>query len=93
MGARVAMLELAPGPPHLLLADHLEGDRPILIYRVANLENAMAELARRGWERGVTLEIPPGPVCSFTAPGGHRLALFEAARPEVLRHFEGRRDF
>ena len=93
MGARVAMLELAAGPPHLLLADHVEGDRPILIYRVANLQKAMKELAGRGWQRGLTIEIPPGPVCSFTTPGGHRLALFEAARPEVLQHFEGRKDF
>lgn len=28
MGARVAMVELANGSPHLLLADHLDGDRP-----------------------------------------------------------------
>jgi hypothetical protein len=34
MGARVAMVELTDGPPHILLTDHLEGDRAILIYRV-----------------------------------------------------------
>src|SRR5207253_2031281 len=41
MGTRVAMLELAPGPPRLLLTDHLAGDWPILVYRVGNLESAM----------------------------------------------------
>ena len=34
MGTRVAMIELTSGPPHILLADHLEGDRPIHVYRV-----------------------------------------------------------
>src|SRR4030088_1280822 len=41
MGTRVAMLELADGPPGLLLTDHLEGERPILIYRVASLEESL----------------------------------------------------
>jgi hypothetical protein len=39
------------------------------------------------------LEIPQGPVCSFRTPGGHRVALYQLTRPEVGRHFEGRRDF
>jgi hypothetical protein len=47
MGTRVAMLELGTAPPHLLLADHLEGDRPVLVYRVADLSVAMRELASR----------------------------------------------
>jgi hypothetical protein len=29
MGARVAMVQLTDEPPHILLTDHLEGDRPI----------------------------------------------------------------
>jgi len=37
MGARVAMIELTGGLPHILLTDHLEGDRAIYIYRVENL--------------------------------------------------------
>src|ERR1700693_3584242 len=44
MGARVAMLRLTDGPPHVLLTDHLEGDTPVFIYRVANLKTAMADL-------------------------------------------------
>jgi hypothetical protein len=93
MGARVAMVRLTEGPPHVLLTDHLEGDRPVFIYRVANLRNAMAELKAHGWKKAGTLEIPVGPCCSFTAPGGHRIAIYELSRPDVLNHFLGRRDF
>lgn len=93
LGTRVAMVELTAGPPRLLLAGHLEGERPILIYRVADLARAMAQLEARGWRRQGTLEIPQGPCCSFEAPGGQRLAMYERARPEVEAHFAGRRDF
>jgi hypothetical protein len=93
MGARVAMLELTDDPPRLLLADHLAGDRPVLVYRVADLEAAGAELRSRGWDEGHGLEIPQGPVRSFAGPGGHRLAIYERSRPDVEGSFEGRRDF
>ncbi len=93
MGTRVAMLELTEGPPRLLLTDHLEGDRPILIYRVASLEEALRRLSGAGFQPGATLEIPVGPCCSFSTLGGHRFAIYEATRPEVARHFAGRRDF
>ena len=93
MGARVAMIELTDDPPRLLLADHLEGDRPILVYRVDDLERARAELRGRGWDEGHGLEIPQGPVRSFVGPGGHRLAIYERTRPDVEASFEGRRDF
>ena len=93
MGARVAMLRLTEGPPHLLLTDHLEGDRTILIYRVSDLKAAMRDLKARGWKKAQTLEIPMGPCCSFTTPGGHRIAVYELSRPQVLAHFLGRRDF
>ena len=93
MGTRVAMVELTDGPPRLLLAGHLEGDRPVLVYRVADLRAATTELAARGWTAGHDLEIPQGPVTSFTAPGGQRLAIYERTRPGVEASFEGRRDF
>jgi hypothetical protein len=48
---------------------------------------AMVALGDRG------PRIPFGPCCSFTTTGGHRVAVYELARPEVERHFEGRRDF
>jgi hypothetical protein len=93
MDARVAMIELTDGPPHILLADHLEGERAILVYRVADLRKTLKELESRGWKRAETFEIPQGPICSFEAPGGHRIAVYELTRPDVGRHFEGRFDF
>jgi catechol 2,3-dioxygenase-like lactoylglutathione lyase family enzyme len=93
MGTRVAMLELTDQPPRILLAEHLEGDRPVLVYRVPDLAAAMADLETRGWQRGFMLEIPHGPICSFTSPGGHRLAIYQLTRPEVGDHFAGQRDF
>ena len=93
MGTRVAMVELTGAPPRVLLAGHLEGDQPVLVYRVADLEQAMQELVARGWQRESTFEIPHGPVCPFRTPGGHRLAIYQLVRPEVGEHFEGRRDF
>ena len=93
MGTRVAMVELGAAPPHLLLADHLEGDRPVLVYRVADLAAAMRELTSQGWQGGQSLEIPQGPICSFDTPGGHRLAIYQLTRPQVIEQFAGRRDF
>ena len=93
MGARVAAVELAEGSPLILLTDHVEGDRPILIYRVSSLQESMARLENRGCTKGSTLEIPHGPVCSFVTPGGHRFAIYELTRPEAAANFNGRRDF
>ena len=93
MGTRVAMIELSPEPPQLLLADHLNGERPVLVYRVADLGRALDDLESRGWQRQRSFEIPHGPCCSFRAPGGQRIAVYQRARPEVAEHFAGRRDF
>ncbi len=92
-GTRVAAVSLTEGPPLVLFADHVSGERPILLYRVDDLGSALAELAGRGWEREGTFEIPHGPCCSFRTPGGHRVALYQLIRAEVAAHFEGRRDF
>jgi len=92
-GTRVAAVELSEAGPLVLLTDHLSGERPILVYRVADLLETIAVLEDRGWERGRSLEIPQGPCTSFTMPGGHRIALYQLVRPEVGAHFEGRRDF
>jgi hypothetical protein len=93
MGTRVAMIELTQEPPRILLAGHLEGDQPVLVYRVDDLAVAMRELEARGWEREPSFEIPHGPVSSFRTPGGHRIAIYQLMRPDVGEHFEGRRDF
>ena len=90
---RVAMIALTPDPPHLLLTDHLEGERPIIIYRIDNLDAAVARLKKAGWTSGEVFEIPQGPCCSFRTPGGHRIAIYQPSRPDATSHFEGRRDF
>jgi hypothetical protein len=93
MGARVAMLKIGRSKPPLLLADHVEGDAPVLVYRVPDLDEARTKLRKNGWRKGRMLELPMGTALSFTAPGGQRLALFELSRPFVERGFRGRRDF
>jgi hypothetical protein len=93
LGTRVAMVELSAGPPALLLAGHLGGERPVLVYRVPDLDAAMERLAARGWEPQPRFEIPHGPCCSFEVAGGHRVAIYEATRPGATEHFAGRHDF
>jgi glyoxalase/bleomycin resistance protein/dioxygenase superfamily protein len=93
MGARVAMLELGSSGPRILLTDHLEDKRTVLIYRVDDLDRTMKDLKSKGWKRGRSLEIPHGPCMSFETPGGQRVAIYELARPEVAKHFVGRADF
>jgi hypothetical protein len=92
-GARVAMVALGEGPPRLLLADHVEGERPIFVYRVPDLDQAMKELESHGVEAGPRFGIPHGPCCSFEMNGGHRIALYELTRPQADQHLAGRRDF
>ena len=93
MGTRVAMVKVSDSPPAILLTDHVEGDAPILVYRVPELRAAMAQLTERGWKKGRTLELPMGSACSFTAPGAQRLAIYERTRPSVVEHFAGQVDF
>lgn len=92
-GTRVAMVRLTPEPPDLVLAGHLAGDRPILVYRVADLEAATGALRSGGWDVGPAFGIPHGPCCSLDTPGGHRLAIYQLTRPGAEAHLAGRRDF
>lgn len=92
-GTRVAMVRLTEDPPHVLLADHLEDERPILVYRVEDLARAREDLAGRGFDVGPELGIPHGPLHSFRVPGGQRLALYELTRPGAAERLVGRRDF
>jgi len=91
-GIRVAMVELG-GAPAILLTDHLEGDRPIHLYAVADIPEARAELEGRGWQQERSVELPPGPAITFRTPGGLRLAIYQPVRPFVVESFRGRRDF
>ena len=93
MGTRVGAVEIGTGSPLLLFADHVDGEAPILVYRVDDLKRELEALETRGWRRESTFEIPHGPCCSFRTPGGHRLALYQPTRPDATAHFAGRRDF
>lgn len=90
---RVAMIQLTEGPPAVLLAGHLEGERPILVFRVADLERTAALLAEHGYEPGEEFGIPHGPGRMLDAPGGQRLAIYELTRPAAAERLAGRRDF
>ena len=92
-GTRVAAVALGGGPPLVLLTDHLDGRETIFIYRVDDLDAVLDAMQARGWSREPTFEIPHGPCCSFTTPGGKRVALYQLTRPQAARHFDGRRDF
>jgi hypothetical protein len=92
-GTRVAMVRLAPDPPALLLAGHLEGDQPVLVYRVVDLDRAIGQLQGRDVEVGAGFEIPHGPGVELTNPGPQRVAVYERTRPEADTRLAGRRDF
>ena len=92
-GTRVAMIRLHPDPPALLLAGHLEGDRPVLVYRVPDLERAVADLEARGVGVAARFEIPHGPGVELVNPGPQRVALYQLTRPDTAAHLDGRRDF
>ncbi|MCW3067082.1 MAG: Glyoxalase-like domain [Solirubrobacterales bacterium] len=92
-GTRVAMVRLSPDPPALLLAQHLGGDAPVLVHRVADLEQAVAALRERGVEVAARFEIPPGEAVELVTPAPQRLALYELTRPERMAQLPGRRDF
>jgi catechol 2,3-dioxygenase-like lactoylglutathione lyase family enzyme len=90
---RVAQVGLTEGGPRLLLAEHLEGDAPVLVYRVPDLDVTIAELERRGLDIEARFGIPHGSCAAFRAPGGQRLAVYELTRPEADARLAGRRDF
>ena len=92
-GTRVAMVSLTDQPPPLLLAGHLEGEQPVLVYRVNDLELTIDQLTIRGVDTGARFEIPHGPAVEPQVPGPSRLVLYELARPEASERLAGRRDF
>ena len=92
MDTVVAHIRLTEQGPALLLSEHLTGQAPILIYRVADFRQAVTDLKARGIHGGRELEIPHGPCYSFEAPGGQRIAIYELVRPEVNEAWTGRID-
>ena len=92
-GTVVARVRISPQPPALLLAAHLAGPVPLLIYWVDDLDGVMADLRARGWQAdGEPFEIPHGPCVTFRDPSGQRFALYQLLRPEVNAEFTGRID-
>jgi hypothetical protein len=92
-GTRVAMLRADDQGPALLLAEHLEGEQPILIFRVDDLKAAGAELCERGMTLGGEFEMPYGHGVQLETPGPQRLAIYQLTRPERGASIRGRRDF
>ena len=83
-GARVAAFDLC-GEPYLLLADHVKSPSKRLIYEVEELEEAVKELRRRGWEPdGGRFEIPDGPCIRFKDASGNEYAILQMTRPHAL---------
>jgi hypothetical protein len=92
-GTRVAMLSLGTDAPPVLVTDHLPDDRPVFLYRVADLGTASKQLTERGLRVDRTIELPIGPATTFHAPGGLRIAIYEPSRLFVVKSMLGQRDF
>jgi hypothetical protein len=92
-GTRVAEVKVSPGPSRLILAEHLEGEAPVLVYRVDDLEGAITSLEERGLEIEAQFGFPHGPAAEFRSPGGQRLAIYELTRPGADERLTGRFDF
>ena len=92
-GTRVAMVQLSESPPPILLAGHLEGDAPVLVFRVENLDKTVDELTGRGVRIGARFGIPHGPGVELESDGPQRVALYQLTRPEAPARLTGRRDF
>jgi hypothetical protein len=92
-GTRVAMVQLSESPPPILLAGHLEGEAPVLVFRVHDLEQTVDELAERGIRIGARFGIPHGPGVELESDGPQRVALYQLTRPEAPTRLAGRRDF
>ena len=89
-GVEVGAVRLSHEGPILLLASHLEGVQPIVIYRIASMPDTTRLLETRGWVAEEQFEIPHGPICTFVAEGGQRFAIYELTRPESNDRFTGR---
>ncbi len=89
---RVAMLSLGEGPG-FLLAQHLEGDTPVLVYRVDDLTDSVTDLSGRGLAVSGRFEFPYGEAVEVLSPGPQRVAIYERTHPDRGESLRGRRDF
>ncbi len=85
-GTVVACVRVGEAAPLILLSGHLEGEVPILVYRVADYAASVARLRAAGIDDVHELEIPHGPCASFGGPDGERLAVYELVRPGAAEH-------
>ncbi len=92
MGTIVACLRVSEDGPSVLLSGHLEGENPILVYRVLDCDATIAHLRAEGLTDIRELEIPHGPCASFRVGGGQRFAVYQLVRPDASTHFDGRID-
>lgn len=92
MDTTVAALRLSSTGPQILLSGHLDGDRPVLVYRVADYQQTVGALYDRGVSGIRELEIPHGPCAAFRLDDGQRYAVYELTRPRADDHFAGRFD-
>jgi catechol 2,3-dioxygenase-like lactoylglutathione lyase family enzyme len=90
---RVACVEPVTGGPAVLFAEHLHGDRPVLLHRVDDLAAAVAELGRRGVGVGEAFEFPYGEGAEIELPGPQRVAVYSRTRADRGESLRGRRDF
>lgn len=91
-GVWVACIVLSEEEPYILLANHIEKNDIVLIYRVSNLEKTAFQLRSKGWKEEKRLEIPPGPCCTFRDPADNHIAIYEKLRPDVMKEFKGQID-
>ena len=91
MGTTVAALQLSSIGPLVLVAGHLHGETPILVYRVEDYGRTTAALRTAGVALQ-ELEIPHGPCAAFSTLDGQRLAVYELIRPQAVTLFDGRID-
>jgi len=92
-GTRVACVEPDPGGPAVLFAEHLEGDRPVLLHRVDDLAAALAHLGERGVRAHEVFEFPYGEGAELELPGPQRVAVYARTRRERGDSLRGRLDF
>jgi hypothetical protein len=92
MDTTVAALRLSSTGPQILLSGHLDGDRPVLVYRVADYQQTVDGLYDRGVSGIRELEIPHGPCAALRLDDGQRYAVYELTRPHADDHFAGRFD-
>jgi hypothetical protein len=90
-GTVVACLRVSDSGPAVILAGHLEGDVPILVYRVDDLAATVASLRAAGLDVH-EFGLPPGPAARVDAPGGQPFAVYELTRPGRVESFAGRFD-